>query len=150
MNQRTTRPPFNLDSLDRDLISVLRRDGRAPIAKLADILGVSRGTVQNRLNRLEESGAVLGFTVRANEATDETRVAAIMLIEVAGKSTDEVIRKLRGMPELIKIHTTNGAWDLVAEISTDSLGAFDRILAEVRMIEGVVNSETCLLLNSVI
>lgn len=150
MSHHTPKTAFNLDSLDRNLISVLRRDGRAPISKLADILGVSRGTVQNRLNRLEESGAILGFTVRASEASDESRISAVMLVEVAGKSTDEVIRRLRGMPELIKIHTTNGAWDLVAEISTDSLGAFDRILAEVRMIEGVAGSETCILLRSVL
>ena len=144
------RPLQIYDSLDREMISILRRDGRAPIAKLADLLNVSRGTVQNRLNRLEESGAILGFTIRVREESDETSVTAIMLIEVAGKSTDEVIKSLRGMPELVKIHTTNGAWDLVAEIRTESLGSFDQILGRVRLIAGVVSSETCILLSSVV
>ena len=73
----------------------------------------------------------------------------MVCFEVVGKSTSQVIRKLRGMPELQTLHTTNGAWDLVAEVQTASLGDFDRILREVRMIDGVLNSETSLLLSSV-
>lgn len=137
------------DSLDRELIGLLRNDGRAPLSKLAEILRVSRGTVQNRLDRLLESGALLGFTIRLREDYDPDSIRAIMMIEVVGKSTTEVIRRLRGMPELQALHTTNGAWDLVAEVQTASLGDFDRILREVRMIDGVLNSETSLLLSSV-
>ncbi|WP_420800597.1 Lrp/AsnC family transcriptional regulator [Polycladidibacter stylochi] len=137
------------DALDRELISLLRNDARAPLAKLADILKVSRGTVQNRLDRLLASGALLGFTIRVREDYDENTIRAIMLIEVVGKSTTQVVKRLRGMPELTKLHTTNGAWDLVAEVNTSSLAEFDRILREVRMIDGVLNSETSLLLSSI-
>jgi DNA-binding Lrp family transcriptional regulator len=137
------------DQLDRDLISLLRNDGRASLSKLADILGVSRGTVQNRLDRLTSSGAVLGFTVRVREDYDLGGIRAIMMIEVVGKSTSQVIRKLRGMPELHTLHTTNGSWDLVAEIQAASLEDFDRVLREVRQIDGVLNSETSILLSTV-
>ncbi len=137
------------DQLDRELISVLRRDGRAPLSKLADILGVSRGTVQNRIERLLESGALLGFTIRVRDDYETEKIRAVMMIEVKGQSTTEVIRKLRGFPELQKIHTTNGTWDLVVEIQTDSLSDFDRILREVRCVNGFSNSETSLLLSSV-
>ncbi len=137
------------DQLDRDLISLLRHDGRAPLSKLADILHVSRGTVQNRLDRLMESGAILGYTVRVREDYELDGIRAIMLIEVVGKSTSQVIRKLRGMPELHTLHTTNGAWDLVAEIQAASLSDFDRVLREVRLIEGVLNSETSILLSTI-
>nr|WP_321455218.1 Lrp/AsnC family transcriptional regulator [uncultured Cohaesibacter sp.] len=137
------------DQLDRDLISLLRHDGRAPLSKLADILHVSRGTIQNRLDRLMESGAILGYTVRVREDYELDGIRAIMLIEVVGKSTSQVIRKLRGMPELHTLHTTNGAWDLVAEIQTVSLSDFDRVLREVRLIEGVLNSETSILLSTI-
>ena len=137
------------DRLDRELISILRKDGRAPLSKLAQILDVSRGTVQNRLDRLHESGAVLGFTVRVREDYDLDTIRAIMMIGVVGKSTSQVIRTLRGIAELTTLHTTNGAWDLVAEIQSPSLSEFDRVLRDVRVIEGVVNSETSLLLSSV-
>jgi DNA-binding Lrp family transcriptional regulator len=137
------------DDLDRRLISALREDGRAPLSKLATTLGVARGTVQARLDRLLESGAVLGFTIRVRQDHESGQVRAIMLIEVSGKSTTAVIRNLRGLPELHSLHTTNGAWDLVGEIRADSLQDFDRVLREVRTTEGVLNSETSLLLSSV-
>ena len=135
------------DDLDRKLIAVLREDGRAPVAKLAIIAGVSRTTVQSRLDRLLQSGAILGSTVRAREHHDEIR--AIMLIEVAGKSTTAVIRSLRAIPELHALHTTNGAWDLIAEIRTDTLQNFDRVLRDVRMTDGILDSETSLLLSTI-
>lgn len=137
------------DELDRRIIAHLRGDGRASLAKLADAIGVARGTVQNRLDRLTETGTLLGFTVRIREDYDDRRVHAVMMIEVVGKSTTQVIRKLRGIPEIAWLHTTNGKWDLVADIRAGSLSDFDRVLREIRMIDGVSNSETSLLLSSV-
>ena len=143
-----TSEHHRFDELDREMIALLRADGRAPISKLADLLGVSRATVQNRLDRLLHSGAVLGFTLRVREDHVENAVRAVMMIEVVGKSTDQVIRRLRGMPEVQRLHSTNGNWDLVAELQTTSLEAFDRVLRAVRMIDGVSSSETSLLLTS--
>ena len=140
---------YTFDDLDRRLIAHLRADGRAPVSNLATTLGVSRATVQSRLDRLLESGALLGFTVRVREDHQDDAIRAVMMIEVVGKSTSQVIRRLRGLPQLSRLHTTNGKWDLVAEIRTDSLQAFDQVLREVRMIDGVSNSETSLLLTTV-
>ena len=137
------------DNLDRKLIAILREDGRAPVSKLATILDVSRATVQSRLDRLLDSGAVLGFTIRAREDHGPDGVHAIMMIEVSGRSTTALIKRLRGLPELRQLHSTNGKWDLVAQLSTDSLTEFDRLLREVRSVEGITNSETSILLSSV-
>lgn len=137
------------DELDRRIIAHLRIDGRASLAKISEALGVARGTVQNRLDRLIETGTLLGFTVRVREDYNERTVHAVMLIEVVGKSTTQVIRKLRGIPEIATLHTTNGNWDLIANIRAGSLSDFDRVLREVRMIDGVSNSETSLMLSSV-
>ena len=137
------------DDLDRRIIAHLRGDGRASLAKLADALGVARGTVQSRLDRLMETGTLLGFTVRVRDDYDAHNVLAVMMIEVSGKSTTQVIRKLRGFSEIQALHTTNGNWDPVANIRAASLSDFDRVLREVRMVDGVANSETSLLLSSV-
>jgi len=149
MNRSTQQNKYAFDSLDRELIGLLRRDGRAPLSKLATILQVSRGTVQNRLDRLLDSGAVLGFTVRVRDDYGLDTIRALMMIEVAGRSTTQLIRQLRGIPELVALHTTNGSWDLIAEIQTSSLAEFDRVLRDVRMIEGVLNSETSLILSTI-
>ncbi|MBL4916805.1 Lrp/AsnC family transcriptional regulator [Szabonella alba] len=137
------------DDLDRRLVAILRDDGRAAVSKLAVLLGVSRATVQARIDRLLNSGAVLGFTIRAREDSGPHGVRAIMMIEVSGQSTTQVIRSLRGITALHQLHSTNGNWDLVAHLSAESLADFDRILREVRGIPGITNSETSILLSSV-
>ncbi|MEU2351062.1 Lrp/AsnC family transcriptional regulator [Modestobacter sp. NPDC049651] len=139
-----------LSDLDRRLLAVLREDGRAPVAELARRLGVTRATVNARLDRLVASGVIVGFSVRLRDDAAVGGVRAVSLIEVEGRSTDDVIRQLRGFPEIEALYTTNGAWDLVAEVRTPDLAAFDRLLGRIRSVPGVLNSETSLLLSSVL
>ncbi|MBN9151990.1 MAG: Lrp/AsnC family transcriptional regulator [Cryobacterium sp.] len=139
-----------LDETDRRLLSALREDGRIPVAELARILGVARATVTARIERLVASGTIVGFTVRVRDELDPLAVRAISLIEVEGRTTDNVIRRLRGLPEIRSLHTTNGGWDLVAELGAETLAHFDSVLGRIRSIEGVVNTETSLLLSSVL
>lgn len=140
----------HLDETDRRLLSALREDGRMPVAELARLLGVARATATARIERLIESGTIIGFTVRVRDELDPLAVRAITLIEVEGRTTDNVIRLLRGLPEIQSLHTTNGGWDLVAELGAETLAHFDSVLGRIRSIEGVVNTETSLLLSSVL
>ncbi len=151
MNHMPPRPPVKhvYDDLDRTLIGLLRKDGRAPVSKLADIMGLSRATVQNRIDRLLASGALLGFTARVREDYESNQIRAIMMIEVTGRNTSQVINKLRGLHQLTVMHTTSGKWDLIAEVLVENLAEFDSILREVRVVDGVMNSETSILLSSV-
>ncbi|WP_426997949.1 Lrp/AsnC family transcriptional regulator [Pseudarthrobacter sp. N5] len=139
-----------LTDLDRQLLSALREDGRASVASLARRLGVARATVNSRLERLLSSGTIIGFTARVRDELDPLAIHAIALIAVEGRTTDKVIRQLRGFPEIRTLHTTNGGWDLVAELRTESLIGFDQVLGRIRGVEGIVNSETSLLLSSVL
>lgn len=137
-----------IDDLDRRLIALLRANGRESVVNLAKRLDVTRATVNNRIDRLVDSGVIIGFSVRVRDVSDPNSVRAIMLISVVGRSTDEVIRELRGIPEIGALHTTNGEWDLVAEMICDSLGTFDQVLGVIRGIKGIRNSETSILLSS--
>ena len=145
MAQRNT-----LDDLDHSLLAALRADGRAPVAALARELQVTRATVTSRIDRLVSSGVIVGFTARVRDEVDPLEIRAVALIEVEGRDTDTVIRRLRGLTAITALHTTNGGWDLVADLRAASLGEFDRVLGHIRSIEGVVNSETSLLLSSVL
>ncbi len=138
-----------MDDTDRRLIALLRSDGRASLATLARQLHVSRGTVQNRMRRLEADGTIVGYAVQLKTAADDQRLRALMTIAVEGHRTAAVIRILRGDPAIVVLHTTNGRWDIVAELRVETLAEFDRALTRVRAIEGVSNSETSLLLNAV-
>lgn len=139
-----------LTDLDQRLLAALRRDGRAPITRLAEQLGVSRATVATRMEALAGQGVITGYTVRVREPASLGEVRAVSLIEVEGRSTDRVIARLRGFEEIQALHTTNGGWDLVAEMVCADLAGFDRVLTRMRAIPGVVNSETSLLLSSVL
>lgn len=137
-----------MDDVDLRLIGLLREDARQPVARLAAALRVSRGTVQNRIDRLVARGVLLGFTVRTTPDAAPHRVRAVMMIAVDGERSTAILRVLRGYPEVTALHTTNGRWDIVAELGTDGLEAFDRVLRRVREIKGVANSETSLLLST--
>jgi DNA-binding Lrp family transcriptional regulator len=115
---------------------------------MAKVLGVSRGTVQNRMARLEAEGTVLGYTARLKHASDDQRIRALMTVAVEGNRTDEVLKALRGDPAVCALHTTNGRWDIVAELRTESLEAVDRVLGRIRQIDGISNTETSLLLST--
>ena len=137
-----------MDTIDRRLLAILRTVGRASISKLAELLKISRGTVQNRIDRLTAEGIIAGFTVRI-AAEDPHAVRAVMLIEITGQKTVSAIKMLRGIPEIRALHTTNGAWDLIAEIQTENLAEFDRVLRHIRAMDGVSKSETSLLLTTI-
>jgi DNA-binding Lrp family transcriptional regulator len=137
-----------MDSIDRKLLSMLREDARVPVASLAKILKVARGTVQNRLARMEADGTIVGYTVKLKPEVEEQTIRALMTVAVEGNRTDEVLRSLRGDPAVCALHTTNGRWDIVAELRTDSLEAVDRVLGRIRLIDGISNTETSLLLST--
>jgi len=137
-----------MDDTDRKLIGLLRNDARASVASLAKALGVSRGTVQNRMARLAANGTIVGYTVRLKPDIEEQRIRAFMTVAVEGNQLDAVTRALRGEPAVTALYSTNGRWDIVAELRADSLESFDRVLARVRLIEGISQTETSLLLST--
>jgi len=135
-----------MDDLDRKLLALLRADAREPASSLAAKLKVSRGTVQNRIERMIARGVIQGFTVRTRPELEAQRVRAIMSIAIEGERSGAVIKALKGFPQVDKIHTTNGRWDLVAELVTADLAEFSATLDGVRTIEGIASTETSLLL----
>jgi DNA-binding Lrp family transcriptional regulator len=137
-----------VDELDRKLIGLLRDNARMSAAALAKSLKVSRGTVQNRLAKLERDGTIAGYTIRVQPTIDDPRIVALTTIAVEGNRTEQVLRTLRSDPSIVTLYTTNGRWDLVAEIRADSFQAFDQVLSRIRRVEGISGTETSLLLST--
>lgn len=137
-----------MDDTDRELISLLRDNAREPMVALAKKLRVARATVQNRLARLEKEGTILGYTLRLKPAAEGPRVRAMMTVAVEGNRAMEVLAQLRGHPNVVALHTTNGRWDIVAELRADTLEAFDLVLNAIRRIQGIANTETSILLST--
>nr|WP_156584695.1 Lrp/AsnC family transcriptional regulator [Agrobacterium vitis] len=137
-----------VDDLDEKLVTLLRHNGRRSISDLALETGASRATVRARLERLERDGTILGYTVILRADTVDLGVRGIMMIEIQGHVTDKVIRALSGFPEISAVHSTNGRWDLIVELGAATLTDFDSVLRRVRLVPGITNSETSLILST--
>lgn len=137
-----------MDKLDHRLIQALRRDGRASISQLASDLGATRGTIKAHLDRLRASGEVSGFTVLTRNDVAAHAVRGLMMLGIEGRGTERVMRALGQLPAVQAVHSTNGTWDLIVELGTDTLEALDEVLFRIRRIDGVIRSETHLLLST--
>jgi DNA-binding Lrp family transcriptional regulator len=135
-----------MDKTDERLIAALRHDARASLSDLALGLNLSRTTVRARIDRLQRRGDILGFTVILKEDTLRDPVRGLMMIGIEGRGTDRVIRQLQGLPEVRAVHSTNGRWDVIVELGTETLEDLDAALSKIRRFDGVQTSETSLLL----
>ncbi len=139
---------LDLDERDRQLISLLRNNARTSISDLARAMDTSRATVQNRMNRLERYGVIEGYTVVLKPDLETRGVRALMSIATDTKKEPNVIAALRGYPDVVALHHTTGRWDLIAELKCTSLAAFNDVIGNIRLIDGVTNTESNLLLDS--
>lgn len=131
-----------MDALDQQLISLLRTNARTSVATLAHRLKVSRGTVTNRITRLEDEGVIVGYTVRLRPDSQPNEIRAWMSIVVEGNETRAVIASLLGEPGVAALHDTNGRWDLLAELRAENLTELSSVLERIRLIRGIHTSET--------
>ena len=135
-----------MDQTDQELIALLRKDARMTVADLAAKLGVSRGTVTNRIRKLEDEQVIVGYTVKLRPDAQPDRIRAWMGVMVEGNQTRRVIAGLLGEPGVAALHDTNGRWDLLAELEARSMGELSEILERVRLISGIRSTETSILL----
>ena len=131
-----------MDSTDQALIALLRQDARTNVAILARKLGVSRGTVTNRITKLEDAGVIVGYTVRLRPDAEPDDIRAWMSIAVEGNETRTVVASLLGEPGVASLHDTNGRWDLLAELRAANLSALSQVLERIRLIRGISSTET--------
>ena len=131
-----------MDDLDLRLIGLLRSNARESVASLAHKLQVSRGTVANRIAKLERDGVIVGYTVRLRPDSQPAHITAWTSITVEGNQTRKVISMLLGEPGIAAIHDTNGRWDLLAELRCANLKELGDVLERLRLIKGIGATET--------
>lgn len=137
-----------MDDLDRQIIAQLSTDARMSVAVLARRLRVARSTIQARLERLEGSGAIAGYTLRLGEAARSGRIRAAVLLSIEPRSLPAILQRLKLMPQIERIHTTSGRVDLLLQLATDSTSDLDDMLDRIGAIEGVRSSESLIHLST--
>lgn len=129
-------------------MSLLRANSRTPAAVLARELQVNRATVTARIERLVEHGVIEAFTIRLTDEVDRDALRGITMVSTEPRHGQDVIRALRGLPQVEHLHSTVGAWDLVVHVRASSVADYDVVLERIRGLSGVTRTETSLLWNS--
>ena len=137
-----------MDDLDRRLIDALRENARRPTADLARSLGLSRTTVQSRLERLERSGVITGYTVRVSEASERGQIHAYVLITLGPKQAPGVITAMRAMPAVRRLQSVSGQFDLIAVIAAPSVADMDQLIDAIGALDGVERTTSSIVLST--
>ena len=137
-----------MDDLDRRILAQLGQDARVSVAVLARRLKVARSTVQARLEKLETSGLIAGYTVRLGEAAREGRIRATVLLTAEPRAQVAILPKLKAFPEVERIHTTSGRVDLLLQVAAASTSQLDEVLDQIGDLPGVRSSESLIHLST--
>lgn len=135
------------DDIDARIVDRLRENARASIADIARTLGLSRTTVQSRIERLERSGRIAGYTVRLAEAHERGLIRAYVMLTVAPKQSAAVVSAIRRMPEVRRLNSVSGPFDLIAEAAAPSAAAMDALIDALGALEGVERTTSSIVLS---
>jgi DNA-binding Lrp family transcriptional regulator len=137
-----------MDDLDRSMLTLLGADARISVATLARRLKVARSTIQARLERLETTGIIAGYTVKLGEAARQGRIRATVLLTIEPRAQANVLTRLRSIPEVERVHTTSGRVDLLLQVAAPSTTALDQVLDQIGEMTGVRQSESLIHLST--
>ena len=138
----------SMNNLDSQIIALLKRNARMSVTQMAQELAVSRVTIDTHIKKMEQSGVITGYTVKLGTEEFRHKVSGWILISVTANEEERAIEQLVNMPEITRLHTTNGKWDLAAEIQVLSLENFDSTISRLRQVKGIMDTDTSLLLSS--
>ena len=137
-----------MDELDTRLINALRENARAPTASLARSLGLSRTTIQSRLERLERTGVISGYTVRLSDAHERGQIHAYVMMTVSHKQSAKVAAAVRRMPAVRLLQSVSGPFDLLAKIAAPSVADMDGLIDGLGALEGVERTTSSIVLST--
>ena len=137
-----------MKELDNQIIALLKRNARILSTQMARELGVSRVTIDAHIKKMETSGVISGYTVKLGTEEFRHKVSGWILISVQANKEEHAIEQMIGMPDITRLHTTNGKWDLAAEIQVATLEHFGAVISKLRQIDGITETDTSLLLSS--
>lgn len=133
---------------DQQLLAVLRGNARASTTELAKLLGVSRSTVQKRLERLETEGVIAGYSVQLSSAYLDQEIKAHMSITVSPRMTGDIITAMTKLDGVRSVYSVSGPYDLIAEVAALSVNALDQVIDEIIAIDGVERTESSVILST--
>ncbi len=139
---------MTIDPTDRQLLALLAENARAPVAELGRKLGLSRTTVQSRIERLERRGVISGYAVRLSDAHEKGLVRAHVLITAAPKLAPRVEAELKQISDVRALHSVSGHFDMIAIVAAASIGELDQLIDRIGALEGVERTLSSIILST--
>ena len=139
---------MKLSQSDQQLLTLLRENARTPTAQLARRMGVSRTTVQSRLERLEREGVISGYTVRVHDEHEHGHIRAHIMIAVHPKQQTAVVSALRAMPQVRSLHTVSGTHDMIAIAMVPAVADIDELTDRIGALDGVERTTSSIVLST--
>ena len=137
-----------MDDLDRNILGLLGADARTSVATLARRLKVARSTIQARLERLETSGIIAGYTLKLGEEARQGRLRASVLLTIEPRAQAAILSRLKSIPEVERVFTTSGRFDLLMQIAAPNTQVLDGVLDQIGALTGVRSSESLIHLST--
>jgi DNA-binding Lrp family transcriptional regulator len=137
---------LDLDKTDRELLALLRANSREATSSLARKLGVSRSTVQDRINRLERKKVIAAYTIRYDDTFAGRQLNAHVMIEVNPKQSQKIVDSLARMSAVVNVQTVSGIYDLVTTVQTVTTQEMDRVLDDIGDLPGVDKTTSSIVL----
>ncbi|QCI98361.1 Lrp/AsnC family transcriptional regulator [Agrobacterium larrymoorei] len=139
---------MSITEKDRALLSLLGDNARMPVAELARRLGLSRTTVQARIERLEAEGVISGYGLRLSESYLSGLVRAHVLITIAPKALAAVTASLSAIKEVTTLHSVSGSFDLIAILAAPSISDLDGLIDKIGALDGVERTLSSIILST--
>ncbi len=136
-----------MDSTDERLLTLLEADARISVTALAARLKLARSTVQDRLNRLERSGVIRGYTIRRADDRTTRLIRAQAMLSIDPKLSERIVADLKALPELKRLVTISGEFDLIAEIAAETTERLDTLLDHIGRLKGVQRTMSSIVLS---
>jgi len=139
---------MQIDDTDRKILALLRENARAPAVELARRAGISRTTLQLRLERLERARIIAGYTIRGDGEHDRQAIRAHVMITLLPKLAPAVETALRKIPEVRTLHSVSGTFDMVAIVVSETVAEMDRLIDRIGALDGVERTTTAIILST--
>ena len=122
---------------DQDLLKLLQENSRRTVSDIAKKMGLSRATVQHKMERLERTGVIQGYTIKINPILERQNVSAYVMISVVPKKNNTIVRQLFSIPQMEMLCTISGQYDMIAKITESTTQTLDQILDQIVNLDGV-------------
>ena len=139
---------MDMDDLDQKLLAALAANSSTSVSQLARRFRVARSTVQARVERMERSGIIAGYTIKLGQAVSLRRIRATVLLSIEPRAAAQVLQRLKAMPEVEQANTTTGRVDMILQIAADNTQELDATLDRIGDLPGVTDTESLIHLSA--